>query len=103
VDSPKMAESWGSTVAAPIFREVALDAIHYLNLAPQVKPNVRLPLSNIPAKQGLSPKVTPEPRMNPSRLRVKQTASETILKTPNAEHPSAKQAVSIKPKLQLPE
>ena len=103
VDSPKMAESWGSTVAAPIFREVALDAIHYLNLAPQVKPNVRLPLSNIPAKQGLSPKVTPEPRMNPSRLRVKQTASDTILKTPNTEHPSAKQAVSIKPKLQLPE
>jgi hypothetical protein len=41
--------------------------------------------------------------MNPSRLRVKQTASDTILKTPNTEHPSAKQAVSIKPKLQLPE
>jgi cell division protein FtsI (penicillin-binding protein 3) len=37
VDNPKMAESWGSTVAAPIFRRVALETIHYLGLVPKAK------------------------------------------------------------------
>jgi len=37
VDNPKMAESWGSTVAAPIFRRVALETVHYLGLAPKAK------------------------------------------------------------------
>ena len=32
VDSPKMAEAWGSTVAGPIFREIAKETISYLGL-----------------------------------------------------------------------
>lgn len=33
VDSPKMAEAWGSTVAGPIFREIAKETISYLGLS----------------------------------------------------------------------
>lgn len=32
VDSPKMAESWGSTVAGPIFKEIAENSLDYLGL-----------------------------------------------------------------------
>jgi cell division protein FtsI (penicillin-binding protein 3) len=32
VDSPKMAESWGSTVAGPIFRNIAQETVSYLGL-----------------------------------------------------------------------
>jgi len=32
VDSPHMSESWGSTVAAPIFRAIATETISYLGL-----------------------------------------------------------------------
>jgi cell division protein FtsI (penicillin-binding protein 3) len=35
VDSPRVAEAWGSTVAAPIFRNIAMEAIHYYGLAPR--------------------------------------------------------------------
>lgn len=34
VDSPHMAEAWGSTVAAPIFRDVAKESLHILGLEP---------------------------------------------------------------------
>lgn len=36
VDSPRRAEAWGSTVAAPIFREIALESAHYLGLLNQL-------------------------------------------------------------------
>jgi cell division protein FtsI (penicillin-binding protein 3) len=32
VDSPRMAESWGSTVAGPIFRNIAQETVSYLGL-----------------------------------------------------------------------
>jgi cell division protein FtsI (penicillin-binding protein 3) len=32
VDSPTTAESWGSTVAAPIFRDIAIESAHYLGI-----------------------------------------------------------------------
>lgn len=32
IDSPKIGEAWGSTVAAPIFRQIALETIHYYGL-----------------------------------------------------------------------
>ncbi|MBX2861254.1 MAG: penicillin-binding protein 2 [Vampirovibrio sp.] len=34
VDSPSIGAAWGSTVAAPIFRAIAKESIHYLNLKP---------------------------------------------------------------------
>jgi cell division protein FtsI/penicillin-binding protein 2 len=34
IDSPHSAEAWGSTVAAPIFRAIASETIHYLGLTP---------------------------------------------------------------------
>jgi cell division protein FtsI (penicillin-binding protein 3) len=66
VDSPKMAESWGSTVAAPIFRRVALESIHYLNLAPKTSIKVA-PLPAVSSTSTPKPtpeRVTPEPLMN---------------------------------------
>ena len=35
VDSPKIPQAWGSTVAAPIFREIAEETIHYLGIPTQ--------------------------------------------------------------------
>ena len=34
VDSPQMAEAWGSTVAGPIFRNIAQETVSYLGLKP---------------------------------------------------------------------
>ncbi len=34
VDSPKMAQSWGSTVAGPIFKEIAENSLEHLGLRP---------------------------------------------------------------------
>ncbi|MGE0201052.1 MAG: peptidoglycan D,D-transpeptidase FtsI family protein [Candidatus Melainabacteria bacterium] len=34
IDSPHMAESWGSTVAGPIFRAIATETVSYLGLKP---------------------------------------------------------------------
>jgi cell division protein FtsI/penicillin-binding protein 2 len=34
VDSPRTAESWGSTVAGPIFKTIADESIGYLGLKP---------------------------------------------------------------------
>ncbi|HEY9745592.1 MAG TPA: penicillin-binding protein 2, partial [Oculatellaceae cyanobacterium] len=42
VDSPRVAEAWGSTVAGPIFREIAKETISYLGLKP-VKMTIREP------------------------------------------------------------
>jgi membrane carboxypeptidase/penicillin-binding protein len=43
IDSPKISEAWGSTVAAPIFRNIALEAIHYYGLAPRKTISVETP------------------------------------------------------------
>lgn len=43
IDSPRIAEAWGSTVAAPIFRNIALEAIHYYGLAPRKAISVATP------------------------------------------------------------
>jgi cell division protein FtsI (penicillin-binding protein 3) len=34
VDSPSIAEAWGSTVAGPIFQKIAQETTHYLNIKP---------------------------------------------------------------------
>jgi cell division protein FtsI (penicillin-binding protein 3) len=34
IDSPKMGEAWGSTVAGPIFKEIAEETIRYLDIKP---------------------------------------------------------------------
>lgn len=102
VDSPKMAESWGSTVAAPIFREVALETIHYLNLAPKAK-IVMSPLPTSAKGQGSAlPKVVAEPVMNRQSTPA-QHSTKAPAKTPNGETPPTKKAVSLKTKMQLPE
>lgn len=102
VDSPKMAESWGSTVAAPIFREVALETIHYLNLAPKAK-IVMSPLpTNAKGKASELPKVVAEPDMNRQSTPA-QSSTKTSAKTPNGETASTNKAVSLKSKMQLPE
>ncbi|MFM7390644.1 MAG: peptidoglycan D,D-transpeptidase FtsI family protein [Vampirovibrionales bacterium] len=57
VDSPKRAEAWGSTVAAPVFREMAMQAIHYYGLAPNKKVDVqgaKLPEPKPIVSQGVS-------------------------------------------------
>lgn len=56
VDNPKTAESWGSTVAAPIFRRVALETIHYLGLAPEKK--IELPPLPVPETEAPTPPAT---------------------------------------------
>lgn len=43
VDSPRVAEAWGSTVAAPIFRNIAMEAIHYYGLAPRKAIQIETP------------------------------------------------------------
>ncbi len=102
VDSPKMAESWGSTVAAPIFREVALETIHYLNLAPKAK-IVMSPLPTSAKGQGSAlPKVVAEPVMNRQSTPA-QHSTKAPAKTPNGETASTKKGVSLKTKMQLPE
>jgi len=102
VDSPKMAESWGSTVAAPIFREVALDTIHYLNLAPKAK-IVMSPVSlSSKGKGGSSSKVVAEPVMNRQTVPAKTVTKDSV-KPPNGETASTKKPVSLKAKMQLPE
>ena len=95
VDSPKMAESWGSTVAAPIFREVALDTIHYLNLAPKAK-IVMSPLPMTAKGQRLeTKKIIAEPVMNRQKT--------TEAKIPNKETIIPKKLTPTKIKMQLPE
>jgi cell division protein FtsI (penicillin-binding protein 3) len=84
VDNPKTAESWGSTVAAPIFRRVALETIHYLGLAPEKKIELP-PLPPVEKKpEAVEPSTTPiANRANPP---AKTTVPATTKpKAPNVE------------------
>ncbi|MCS6267877.1 MAG: penicillin-binding protein 2 [Vampirovibrio sp.] len=54
IDSPHIAEAWGSTVAAPIFRNIALEAVHYYGLAPRKAISVDTPKVIVIRKQGAS-------------------------------------------------
>jgi cell division protein FtsI/penicillin-binding protein 2 len=45
IDTPRRAEAWGSTVAAPIFRRIALESLHYLGKGaglPSMSPDASL-------------------------------------------------------------
>jgi cell division protein FtsI/penicillin-binding protein 2 len=41
VDSPSGSEMWGSTVAAPVFKEVALQTARILNIVPDKKTEIK--------------------------------------------------------------
>jgi cell division protein FtsI (penicillin-binding protein 3) len=57
IDSPKMAEAWGSTVAGPIFHNIAEETVSYLGLKP----------IKIAHKDGLSaPSTTPSAAVTPA-------------------------------------
>lgn len=51
VDSPKVGNAWGATIAGPIFHEVALEAAGYLGIKPVV-PLSAPTLTNFPERQG---------------------------------------------------
>jgi len=68
VDSPQMAEAWGSTVAGPIFHNIAEETVSYLGLNPiKVVHHENLPVAmEIPAaKPTTSPTSLPAQNLPP--------------------------------------
>ena len=51
IDSPKVGNAWGATIAGPIFHEIALEAAGYLGIKP-VQNTAQPTLTNFPERQG---------------------------------------------------
>lgn len=83
VDSPQMAESWGSTVAGPIFRNIAEETVSYLGLNTDKIKHGKLMSGGVgPVVPGLSPKTTLRPAAKAGANA--QTTAPSTVGTPSA-------------------